>query len=501
MENQTTTTNGAVAFASTLDPRLDLFFKTTRDVGVIPGKDTKKCCNNEPMDNQILFDMIDKSWEVDPLHTMKILFNWRDCRGGKGDHRGFLIAMTHIIDFHSDTFLKNIQNIPEFGSWLDLVKLWHFTSSSIGKKFIMNHIIEELENDVLSLQSDTKKISLLGKWLPSENSKWDRYYPDKERFVLELCKSLFTVNKVESDHIKKYRQKCLVPLRKHLQIVESKMCAKEFDTIKYECVPSVAMSKYRKAFMKRDSERFNEYLELVRSGEKKINSSQVYPHDLVRQYLSRSQDIDPVIEEQWKAIKETVRSTGAFDRSICVCDVSGSMDGTPMEVAIALGLLGLYENKVITFSEDPKLHHIPDGSLYDQVRNMSTMSWGMNTNLERTMDLILGLSCRDKENAIKRIYVFSDMQFDSAFKNPGKSHFQILKEKFESSGVEMPQIVFWNLSSGTNNFPVTCDERGVVMLSGYSPALLSTIIDGVDISPMTMLLKIINNPRYDCISV
>jgi hypothetical protein len=277
------------------------------------------------------------------------------------------------------------------------------------------------------------------------------------------------------------------------------MCDKEFDQIEYSSVPSVAMNKYKKAFRRNDKERFQEFLTKVANGETKINASQVYPHDLVRQYLTATKE-DPVIEAQWKVIKEKAQQTGAFNDSIVVCDVSGSMEGTPMEVAIALGLLGLFENTLITFSEEPTLHRVPEGSLYEQVKNVRHMKWGYNTNFERVMDLVLGLCFRDPSKAIKRIYIFSDMQFDAAMGGRNlDTHFVNVQKRFAAADLEMPQIVFWNLRGETKDFPVSFDQKGVVLMAGYSPSLLNSLLDGEDITPLSIVQNIISSPRYDLV--
>ena len=93
------------------------------------------------------------------------------------------------------------------------------------------------------------------------------------------------------------------------------------------------------------------------------------------------------------------------------------------------------------------------------------------------------------------------MQFDAAMSGGDKTHFEKMKEMFHSIECEMPIVIFWNLRGATSDFPVTCDEKGVVLLSGYSPALLSCIIDGVDISPLTMMFKVIHAARYDLVSL
>lgn len=495
------TENGAVSLVSTSDPRVDLFFKTTRDVGVLPSGD-----DSVVEANKHLYAMIDASMSLHPLDTMKILMNWRDCRGGKGDHRGFIVAMTYISKKYPEWFLQNYDIIPEYGSFLDLVKLWHYIDDDMEiAAFLADVLIKDLQK-----MEDNQKVSLVAKWIPSEASKWDK--PKEVENYLCKTKAKLTLTKVlsmllcgdKSHKGRAYLRKTYIsPLRKHINLVESKMCAKEFDSIEYEKVPSIAMHKYKKAFFRNNKEGIEQYLADVAQGKAKINASQVYPHDLVRGYMMNNSKEDPVVEAQWKVIKETAQKSGAFNRSIVVCDVSGSMDGTPMEVAIALGLLGLYENKLITFSESPTLHHVPEGSLFEQVKNVIDMNWGCNTNFERVMDLVLGLSARNHEdanNTIKRIFIFSDMQFDVAVGGNNKTHFNLVRERFANAGVEMPQIVFWNLRGETKDFPVTFDEQGVVLMSGYSPSLLTSLLDGKDITPLLVVQNVINSPRYDLVT-
>jgi hypothetical protein len=526
------TENGAASLSTTLDARLNLFFKTVRDLGVfqdaIPSHVVRqlKSAPQQPgpkkvydywgysdsednddlgtavsQKNEKLYQLIDASWEVDKLDTLKILMNWRDCRGGKGDYSGFLVAMAYLWQKDPEWVEANIGVIPEYGCWLDLVKLWHISME--GKSQLMTTLVNRLETDLRLLQAgDTSGISLLAKWLPSENSKWDRF--TKDRFCIALCKHLFALSykqKVSNTHLKEMRQEYLAPLRKHLSLVESKLCEKNYGDIEYEKVPSVAMHKYKKAFSRNDRERFSQYLAKVAAGKSKINSSQVYPHDLVRGYMNRSSYTeDPVVEAQWKEIKKKVVESGAFERSIAVVDVSGSMSGTPMEVAIALGLLGIGEgnsNRVITFSERPQLHTIPEGSLYTQVQNIMRMEWGANTNFEKVMDLVFGMVVGGAP--IYRVYIYSDMQFDKAMSMGSVVHFERIKTMFEEAGFDLPQIVFWNLRGDTGDFPVTCNESGVVMLAGYSPSLLSSIIDKDDITPLNMMFKIIRGPRYNAV--
>jgi hypothetical protein len=212
---------------------------------------------------------------------------------------------------------------------------------------------------------------------------------------------------------------------------------------------------------------------------------------------------DAVLDEQWKVHKARVAETGAFKDSLIVCDVSGSMAGTPMEVAIALGLLGMNDNRLITFHESPTVHTIPDGSLREQVKRAMAMPWGGSTNIEKVFDIVLEIA--KSEGPIKRIFVFSDMQFDAAFYGGSarnepqlaKTQFERAQWRFANANLPMPQMVYWNLNGSTKDFPVRSNEAGVIMLSGFSPSLLKSVMDNTTLSPLHTLLATIRVDRYN----
>lgn len=463
----TITENGALSLGTTGDARLNLFFKTVRGI-----------------EKERLVELIDASWAVDPLDTMKIMMNWRDCRGGKGDYAGFIDGLAHIAVGNPEWILANLEVIPEYGRFLDIVKLWHATGGDEVRAAIIDYCARVLEKD-LRVGDGEGGISLLAKWIPSEKGKWDK------GFNRALCRRLYGSG--GGRKLARLRKEVLVPLRKKLDLVESHLCEKDYGGVKYEGVPSVAMKRYRKAFGKKDSERFGAFMADVASGKKEIKAGQVYPHDLVRVYLGYGPcPVDPVIEEQWKVIKKQVDESGVFKNSVVVCDVSGSMSGTPMEVAIAFGILGLNKGRVITFSEKPQIVEVGGaGSLFEQVRAIKAMPWGLNTNFQAVMELVLSL-----DEPIEKIYVFSDMQFDEAFKG-GTTNVYTNFEAIPRLGRELPQMIFWNLKGNTGDFPVSSSEKGVIMLSGYSPALLKGVMEGRDINPLDTTLEIIRGPRYD----
>ncbi|KAJ2993063.1 hypothetical protein HDV02_002654, partial [Globomyces sp. JEL0801] len=248
--------------------------------------------------------------------------------------------MSLLDQSHPKWLCENLEHIAFYGRYLDLIHLWYLVSDGT-KQAIMDIITKQLNTDVAALV-DSKQVSLLAKWIPTENGKYDRLVPGHPRFNITLCRNLLNETKVTTKEISKLRKDYISPLRKKIRLVETALCEKKYDMIDYSQVPSVAMKRYRNAFRKHDEERFNGYLGKVSAGEAKINSSQVMPHDIVRHYLGNGA-YDEVLELQWKEIQKTVDECEAFKDSISIVDVSGSMSGTPMEVAIALGLLSSNE--------------------------------------------------------------------------------------------------------------------------------------------------------------
>ena len=127
------------------------------------------------------------------------------------------------------------------------------------------------------------------------------------------------------------------------------MSSGKWDDIEYSTVPSVAMKLYGRAnvshheerksgaFRRHDVDRFGDYLDRVREGKSKINTVGIQPHELAS--AARMQ-YDETIELQWNTLLEKLRKIPSMGSSMAVVDVSGSMNGTPMDVAVALGLDG-----------------------------------------------------------------------------------------------------------------------------------------------------------------
>ncbi|CAI5952609.1 unnamed protein product [Closterium sp. NIES-64] len=310
------------------------------------------------------------------------------------------------------------------------------------------------------------------------------------------------------------QREVLAPLRRVLEVPEVHMSSGRWEHVAYGRVPSVCMKKSRKLFLSHDEARFKEYLEDVKGGEAKIASGALLPHEVVKTAMESVGDSDDTVGElQWKAMVADVRSKGSFGNSMAVCDVSGSMAGIPMEVAIALSLLVSevssepWKNHLITFSAQPTIHRVQGETLVERVRRTQHMDWGYNTNFQAVFDLLLSRAQQfqlDPADMVQRLYVFSDMQFDEAGRaseGDWETDHEAIVRKYTAAGYPVPQIVYWNLrgDASASSTPVAASEDGVALVSGFSKGMLLAVLEGKELTPMIVLEEAIKGKLFELV--
>jgi hypothetical protein len=256
------------------------------------------------------------------------------------------------------------------------------------------------------------------------------------------------------------------------------------------------MKFYKEKFLKHDKERFEKYLEDVKAGKTTIAAGALLPHKIIGSLVDG--DGGKVAELQWKRMVDDLLKKGKMRNCLAVCDVSGSMNGIPMEVSVALGLLVSelsdepWKGKVITFSANPQLHVIQGDNLKSKTDFVMDMEMGMNTNFQKVFDRILDVAVNGnlkEDQMIKRIFVFSDMEFDQASVNPWETDYQAVTRKYTEKGYgsAVPQIVFWNLRDSTAT-PVPATQKGVALVSGFSKNLFQeAAISGPEYQKLVVL--------------
>lgn len=490
------TENGALSHSTTGSSVLDLFFKTTRTTSA----------------DQVA-EMMKSAWSENPLLTLKAVFHLRDCRGGKGEKARFYDCIRWLTkNGHIEHVVKNLTHVSFYGSFKDLLVLGAGTELETA---MLTIFADALHADIAALTSAIEsgnintqghanvELTLAAKWAPTEGGSFDR----KHKLAAKITSAM---NGAGILSLKDYRTKVLTPLRNHLEITERYMCSQNWDEIDFSHVPSIAMKNYRKAFELHEENRFKKYLEDVKSGATKINAGQVFPHQLVKHYMGGGA-YDETIELQWKEIVKTAKSKFGNNTAFPLVDVSGSMSGEPMEVAIALGLLlseitcDQFKGSMLTFHENPTIFRVNTNlSLMDKIAKIQKAPWGGSTNLAKAFDQLLNFAVTLNVPATsmpKTLYIFSDMQFDQASSSNSHTNFQNIERKYKDAGYARPNIVFWNLRGNTVDFPVEQHVPNTALVSGFSPSLMELFMTGNVISPYAVMLEALSNPRYSKITL
>lgn len=340
-------------------------------------------------------------------------------------------------------------------------------------------------------------ISLLGKWLASENAS--SYQTKKYAKILREELGLTP---------REYR-KMLSKLRKEISLVETKLTEKNYDAIAYDKLPSKAGMIYRGAFFRNDEERYKAFLDSLSKGEAKVNAKTLYPNDIVGKILNNrwnvsEQDVK-LFEGMWNNLPDFIGEKA--EDSLVMADVSGSMTwgtGEAIRVSIALAMYiaernkGAFKDHFMTFSSKPQLVKIQGSNIVDKVNNINSTEWGGSTNIESALQTILDVAVKNnlpKEEVVKKLYIISDMQFNQATRGANAHIFKDMESKFKANGYEMPNLVFWNVNA-YGNTPMTMNELGVQLVSGYSPSILAQLLNADGKTPYDFMLDVINSERY-----
>ncbi|RLN09319.1 hypothetical protein C2845_PM11G02400 [Panicum miliaceum] len=365
-----------------------------------------------------------------------------------------------------------------------------------------------------------REFSLAAKWCPSLDSSYDRSTLLCEAVARRLFpkgSSPELAADLPDEHYayrarERLRKVALVPLRRALKLPEVFISARAWDSVVYTRVASVAMKNYKDLFLKHDADRFNAYLADVKSGKKRIAAGALLPHDIIASLGDDGDNDGGVADLQWQRMVDDMRALGSLTNCVAVCDVSGSMSGIPMDVCVALGLLvselsdDPWRGRVITFSERPELHRIAGETLPEKISFIRTMDWGMNTNFQAVFDKILEVAVGARlgpERMVRRVFVFSDMEFDQASAQPWETDYEAIVRKFTEAGygAAVPEVVFWNLRD-SKAVPVEAGQKGVALVSGFSKNLLKLFLDGGGvINPRVVMEKAIAGPEYDKLAV
>jgi hypothetical protein len=396
--------NGALAEESTGNPLVNTFNDMVRGVS---DERVKESVNS-------MFSFYMRDGDIDILQKIfKLLFHERDCRGGKGEkhnfHRMFLYYYKVMPQIITTIVLEDF--IGEFGYYKDYLQIWKLICSETYGKYeeyqdlifaiatlLTERAIEDYnicinisdnegDNDGDN-DGDLENPSLCCKWgMPSEGSHfakhcWTIRNGKKVNIVNYLAMLRYNSKNVKNILVEYRKNNSFV--RSKLNIVERNMCSDNWKNIKFSTVSSRAMMNYRLALSNKDkkgkercdsedrrlcSENLKEFLV---NNSHKLKGGQTHPHELICKMV-RCRDEDDIDYQVLLAQYHSLRLTTAVDilkmmliryregvsvasqmiRFICMADVSGSMEGQPMDVAVSLTIFfSDFSRYMINFLKD-----------------------------------------------------------------------------------------------------------------------------------------------------
>lgn len=466
------TENDMLTHKSSLNPTVDLFFK----IG----------CK----DFEDLFINIEDALLNSKDHTLRILLWSRDILEGAGlrqNFRGGLLYLLKMRHITPQEFVNLFIFAIDFGIayWKDLILIYPYLSVEIRKVVI----------NIITWSLVAKADNLLFKWLPRKGLLFNHLSKELEINVKSLRKFL-----VENS-----------------STVEQQISAEKYSEIDYSQVPSIASKRYARLFNRKDATRYGEYIKNVKTGTEKMHASAIWPHEIIREGVEKifypgrykNEDINwDQMDAQWKCLPNFLKDAPP-NYYLPIIDNSGSMiysSPLPMQVACALGIyisernVGRFHNEFVSFSGNPQFHKFQDESgLRHKLEKMFQYAEVSNTNIERTFQVLLDVAKTSdvpSDEMPKCLLIISDMQFDNCVADYDESMFFMVRRMYHKASYELPKIVFWSVRNATG-VPVTFDQFGTALVSGYSPSIMKSIISAEELTPYNVMISTIMNERYN----
>ena len=490
--NYTLTENGAITHKTTKSDLLDMF--------AMGGS-----MRNRSDEDVIL--MFRKAFAENPVYALKCLFYLRDVRGGQGERRFFRVCIRDLANTNPEAAKRNLELIPEYGRYDDLYCLVGTPLETDALDFFKKQ---------LALDVTCKTPSLLAKWLKSENASSAE------------TKKLANITREHLGMTHKQYRKTLSILRKRINVLERLMSENRWDEIEFDKIPSKAGLIYKNAFARHDIERMKSekevqsYADFAKDTTKTVNAKVLNPVDIAHQIFT-SWNPSVTNRNMWDKFWANQKDyyNGRVENGIAICDVSGSMSGVPMEAAVSMSAYiaercgGPFKDHFITFSNSPALVKFEGIDTYDKFSRARRADWGMSTNVEAAMNLLLKVAIENNVPASdmpSTLYIFSDMEFNRCMtcgtatrdrwgdynqvrvSNPD-TLFETIAKKWAAHGYELPRVIFWNLDARQENIPALGGRFSYV--SGFSMNMVECILSGKD--GYDLMMEKLNTERYKAI--
>lgn len=474
VSNISKTEKGDITHTTTLSYCVDLF-------GVIGSSRTNL--------NEIV-NLFNLAYNENPKLALKILMYTRDIKNGLGERATFRAIFRNLCVHRASVARQIIPYINMIGRYDDLFEALHTDVEKDVIKLVKKTLKDDLDN--LDCNHD---ISLLAKWMPSINAS------SKET----IKKAKYLAMKLGLTN-EEYR-KMLSKLRKG-KIIENNLREKDY-SFDYNKVPSRAIYKYRRAFVRNDLKRYQDFLLSVKGGVSKIHTETLHLYDILKEAYGSWGEIKKLNKNEKLAMQvkwDNFKKDYKLGNTIIVRDGSESMgcdNGLPLLIVDSLTLYfssllsGGFKNKFITFSNNPEIVELKSPSIYDKLLELSKYKDHTSSDITKVYDLLIEAYKNgiERKDMIKRIIIISDMEFDACL--DGVSSYEHFKKQFENINMEIPEVIFWNVNARNIHFASDNKHKNIRYISGASSRVIENLITDGKLENIEFVIDTVS--KYDFI--
>lgn len=416
-------------------------------------------------------------------NSIKLLFFVRDKINGLGERRVFRVLLKYLANEHPKYIEDNLAVIPKYGRWDDLYSLFDTR--------LENSVINLFKNQI-QIDLNTNKPSTLAKWLKSENtsSKESKTLGNKTRRLLGYSP-------------KEYRR-LLSSLRKKIDIVESNISRREYYKIDYKKLTNLNLKRYKKAFLRNDTENYKKYKLQNNKNTFRFESLEnlisIIKKDLNNHNINSIEDM--YIKNLEYLIDLNIKDLTTFEDTLIVNGIEGEFvenQNRYFDILISTILLynkmnlNSFKNYYISFKNNSKFNKLTGVNFIEDIKVISKNNVNYNIDLNSALDLLLFTSIKKnlKPEAIPKSIMF----IYNSSEDIDLKDIKEINEKWVNSGFEIPKIKLWNLKDLSSKFSIVY-KGDLIRIDGYNISIWKYLLEAKEINTCNLIIDKFNNIEY-----
>lgn len=509
-KGNTRTENGAISNSSTGSIFVDDFGKA----GTYMGRDYLSVATT-----------MSAMWATCPITTLRLAFYLRaitrktsvkgekteKVQKGQGLKDEFLKRMLWVAYEHPEVFIKNLWLVPVAGSYRDIWQLLYLDSqiqNKLDRPAIYKEIIHDLADD------DTKDLFLKYMPIPKAKSKLNtdrakainrfacefRDFCDLDNKTMRKMKAGGTGHSWQQ-YISNNRYKEInwghIPGKALFQLVKGKFLTNQGLQDSYlkwiQTQPVAKFTGYPFELFDAVSANITSY-----AG---VNLSEVQKHTYDKQFegllQKGAEDEGGIKGNVWTALD----TSGSMGSAVAGGKTSAYSVCASLGIYFSALNTGAFKDNVIMFDNHSSVMELK-GTFTDRVAQIkkATTAWG-GTNFQSVIDEIVRIRTMNPEIPVEdyptTLLVVSDMQFNPAGNGNWRgswgnnqrgatgynsdTNYNVAMQKLNAVGLPNINIIWWQVTARTGDFPSRLEDEGTAVISGYDGAIISLILGGEDV--------------------